>query len=125
MLCCIYLLPKGSHSSEIPIDIVQDGVNLCTFPEGTRSRTNRLMPFMGGAFKMAQKAGAPVIPLSIVGASNVMPSHWMFPYRPAGKVCKVIVHEPVESVGRTEDELNEEVRKKIIEGLPEEQRPLE
>lgn len=104
---------------------IQDGVNLCTFPEGTRSRTNRLMPFMGGAFKMAQKAGAPVIPLSIVGASNVMPSHWMFPYRPAGKVCKVIVHEPVESVGRTEDELNEEVRKKIIEGLPEEQRPLE
>lgn len=103
----------------------KDGVNLCTFPEGTRSRTNRLMPFLGGAFKMAQKAGAPIIPLSIVGAANVMPSHWMFPYRPAGGVCKVVVHEPVESVGKTEEELNREVREKIIEGLPEEQRPLE
>ncbi|KAL7520030.1 hypothetical protein ACHAWX_004781 [Stephanocyclus meneghinianus] len=104
---------------------LDDGVNLCTFPEGTRSRTNRLMPFMGGAFKMAQKAGAPVVPISIVGASKVMPSHWMFPYRPARNICKVIVHEPVESVDKTEEELNEEVRGKIIEGLPEEQRPLQ
>lgn len=83
------------------------------------------MPFMGGAFKMAQKAGAPVVPISIVGASKVMPSHWMFPYRPARNICKVIVHEPVESVDKTEEELNEEVRGKIIEGLPEEQRPLQ
>lgn len=74
---------------------------------------------------MAQKAGAPVIPLSIVGASNVMPSHWMFPYQPASGVCKVVVHAPVESTEKTEDELNREVRERIIEGLPEEQRPLE
>lgn len=103
---------------------MQDGVNLCTFPEGTRSKTNRLMPFMGGAFKMAQKAGAPVIPLSIIGAANVMPSHWLFPYRSARGVSKVIVHEPIESSGKTEEELNREVREKIIEGLPDEQRPL-
>lgn len=82
------------------------------------------MPFMGGAFKMAQKAGAPVIPLSIIGAANVMPSHWLFPYRSAWGVSKVIVHEPIESSGKTEEELNREVREKIIEGLPDEQRPL-
>lgn len=103
----------------------QDGVNLCTFPEGTRSRSGRLMPFKNGAFKMAHKAGAPVIPISICGAANIMPSYWMFPYRPAGGgACTVIVHEPVESKGRSEEELATAVRDSIIAGLPEEQRPL-
>lgn len=103
---------------------LKDGVNLCTFPEGTRSRSGRLMPFKNGAFKMAHKAGAPVIPMSICRAAEVMPSYWMFPYRPAGGVCKVVVHEPVESAGRTEEELAQAVREAIISGLPEEQRPL-
>ena len=102
----------------------QDGVNLCTFPEGTRSRSGRLMSFKNGAFKMAHKAGAPVVPMSISNAADVMPSYWMFPYRPAWNVCKVVVHEPVESKGRTEEELAEAVREAIISGLPEEQRPL-
>jgi 1-acyl-sn-glycerol-3-phosphate acyltransferase len=82
------------------------------------------MPFKNGAFKMAHKAGAPVIPMSIVGAADVMPSYWMFPYRPAGLgACRVVVHEPVESKGRTEEELAVAVRESIINGLPEEQRP--
>jgi 1-acyl-sn-glycerol-3-phosphate acyltransferase len=83
------------------------------------------MPFKNGAFKMAHKAGAPVIPISICGAANIMPSYWMFPYRRAGGgACKVIVHEPVESKGKTEEELAAAVRESIIAGLPEEQRPL-
>jgi len=104
---------------------LDDGVNLCTFPEGTRSRSNRLMPFKNGAFKMAHKAGKPVLPISICNANDVMPSYWMFPYRPAGGgVCKVVVHKPVESEGRTEEELADLVRERIVEGLPDGQRPL-
>lgn len=82
------------------------------------------MPFKNGAFKMAHKAGAPVVPISICRAADVMPSYWLFPYRPAWNVSKVVVHEPVESKGRTEAELAEAVREAIISGLPEEQRPL-
>jgi 1-acyl-sn-glycerol-3-phosphate acyltransferase len=107
------------------IQMLKDGVHLCTFPEGTRARKGRLSKFKNGAFKMAHKAGAPVIPVSIVGAEKVMPVHWMFPYRPAQGVAKVVVHEPVESVGKSEDELAAEVRKAIISGLPLEQRPLD
>lgn len=103
---------------------LNEGVNLCTFPEGTRSRNNRLMPFKNGAFKMAHKAGRPVVPVSICNAIDVMPSYWMFPYRRSGGVCKVVVHEPVESEGISEEELAERVRASIIKGLPEEQRPL-
>lgn len=106
------------------MNYLKGGVNLCTFPEGTRSRSGRLMPFKNGAFKMAHKAGRPVVPLSIRSAGDVMPSHWMFPYRPSGGVCSVVVHEPVESEGRTEEELADAVRESIISGLPDEQKPL-
>jgi len=107
------------------IQKLKDGISLCTFPEGTRSKTGRLVPFKNGAFKMAHKAGAPVVPLSIVHANIVMPSHWVFPLRPSKGVCKVIIHEPIDSVGKTEEELADAVRQAIISGLPEDQRPLE
>lgn len=105
------------------IEWLKNGVMLCAFPEGTRSKDGKLQPFKNGAFKMAYKAGAPVIPLSICGAAKVQPSDWMFPLKRAGRDVKVVVHEPVESEGRTEEELARIVREKIIEGLPEDQRP--
>jgi 1-acyl-sn-glycerol-3-phosphate acyltransferase len=106
------------------ISYLKDGVHLCTYPEGTRSRTGRLTEFKNGAFKMAHKAGAPVVPISIVGAARAMPNHWMFPFRPSRGVTKVVIHEPVESVGKTEEELADEVRRRMISGLPEDQRPV-
>ena len=74
---------------------------------------------------MAYKAKKPVVPISICGAGKVMPSYWMFPYRPTRNVCKVVVHEPIESEGITEQELADAVRDAIISGLPEDQRPLD
>lgn len=73
---------------------------------------------------MAHKVGSPVIPMSIVGAAKAMPYYWMFPFRPASGICKVIVHEPIESVDKTEEELAEAVRAAIISGLPDDQKPL-
>jgi 1-acyl-sn-glycerol-3-phosphate acyltransferase len=90
-------------------------MHLCTFPEGTRSRSGHLMSFKNGAFKMAHKAGAPVIPISIINSQKVMPTY---------KTAKVIIHEPVESVGKTEAELAEAVRQSMISGLPDDQKPL-
>jgi len=74
---------------------------------------------------MAHKAEAPVIPISIWRAADVMPPHWMFPYRAAKNVAKVVVHAPIESVGKTEEELATEVRAALISGLPDDQRPLD
>ena len=105
------------------IQYLKDGVNLCTFPEGTRSKSGRLHKFKNGAFKMAHKAGAPVIPLSIVGSHDVNPPHWMFPLKPSYNACKVVVHDPIESIGKTEQELADAVREAMISGLPESQRP--
>lgn len=73
---------------------------------------------------MAHKAGKPVVPVSICGAAKIMPSHWMMPFRPGRNICKVVVHEPVESSDKTEEELGAAVRDAIVGGLPEEQQPL-
>jgi 1-acyl-sn-glycerol-3-phosphate acyltransferase len=104
---------------------LKNGVHLCTFPEGTRSKSGRLGPFKNGAFKMAHKVGAPVVPISIVGASRCMPHYWLWPYQPASKVASVVVHEPIESKDKTEEELVEAVRRAIISGLPLDQRPID
>ena len=71
---------------------------------------------------MAHKTGAPVIPLSIVGSAKAMPHYWMFPMRPSN-FCKVVVHEPIASDDKTEEELAQAVRDSIIEGLPDDQKP--
>src|SRR6202453_3057859 len=48
------------------------GVNICTFPEGTRSRTGKMLPFKKGPFYLAMQSGAPVIPVSIWGTETMM-----------------------------------------------------
>lgn len=74
---------------------------------------------------MAHKVGAPVVPMSIVHANKVNPGTWFFPRRSARGVCKVVVHEPIESEGLSEGELATKVREAIIRGLPGDQRPLD
>jgi 1-acyl-sn-glycerol-3-phosphate acyltransferase len=83
------------------------------------------MKFKNGAFKMAHKAQAPVIAFSINGGSQCMPPHWMFPYQPASNCCELVIHEPVESKGKTEDELAAEVRRVMITGLADDHKPDE
>ncbi len=48
----------------------------------------------------------------------------MFAMKPSYKTAKIVVHEPVESEGKTEEELAEAVRASLISGLGEEQKPL-
>lgn len=97
---------------------------LATFPEGTRSKTGRMAEFKAGAFKMAHKAGAPVFPISIANADQVMPLGWMMAMKPAFGTAEVVVHPPIASDDKTEDELVTAVRQSMIDGLPDHQKPL-
>jgi len=49
------------------------GSCLVVFPEGTRSRDGLLLPFKKGPFFLAMESGAPVVPVSIVGAARMLP----------------------------------------------------
>lgn len=45
--------------------------NICIFPEGTRSRTGKMLPFQAGSYKIAQRAGRPLVIASINGSENI------------------------------------------------------
>ena len=46
-------------------------VSIGVYPEGTRSKTCELLPFHNGVFKIAQKAAAPIVVLSITGTEKI------------------------------------------------------
>src|SRR4029077_21047225 len=58
-------IEKGAES-------LRDGNSFLIFPEGTRSKTDEMLPFKKGGFRMAIKAGAPIIPVAISGGRAAM-----------------------------------------------------
>mmetsp|Transcript_20348 Transcript_20348/g.46167 ORF Transcript_20348/g.46167 Transcript_20348/m.46167 type:complete len:182 (+) Transcript_20348:911-1456(+) len=104
---------------------LKNGVNLCTFPEGTRSEDGKLGTFKRGAFKMAQAVGVPIVPVSIRYAHLMNPKDWVFPFRSGGSIpVDVILGKPIPTEGKSDDELMKEVREALIAELPECQKPL-
>ena len=53
-------------------DALREGNAFFIFPEGTRSRTDELLPFKKGGFVMAIKAQMPVVPVAISGGRAAM-----------------------------------------------------
>lgn len=55
------------------------GISIMMFPEGTRSRDGKLLPFKDGAFRLAIEAGVPILPVAIVGTEACRPkgSKWL------------------------------------------------
>ncbi len=76
-------------------DRIKDGYNLAIFPEGTRSREARMRHFKGGSFKMAYKAKAPIVPITIDGSYHVFEEEGKF--HPAE--ISVHIHPYVETAG--------------------------
>ncbi len=46
-------------------------VSVGVYPEGTRSKSGKLLPFHDGIFKIAKKAGAPIAVVSVFGTNRV------------------------------------------------------
>jgi 1-acyl-sn-glycerol-3-phosphate acyltransferase len=97
--------------------VLEKGIHITTFVEGTRSPDGRMLPFKKGPFYLAMEAGAPCIPVSIHGTEGLM-AKGSLRVRP-GEVF-ITFHEPIDPGsfdGR--EELMEAVRTAIASGLPE------
>ncbi len=92
-------------------------VSLAAYPEGTRSRDGRLLPFRRGTMKIGQRVGLPIVPFVIDGSINVAHRDR---FRAVPGPIRLTFLEPIpaEDVTSLEpDELHDRVRNAILEGL--------
>jgi 1-acyl-sn-glycerol-3-phosphate acyltransferase len=95
---------KTALSLRRVVEGIKAGKSLAVFPEGTRSADGRLQEFKAGAFKIALRAGVPIVPVAIRGTHELLPKHSLAP-RP-GRV-EVIIGKPIETFGHDEKHLRE------------------
>jgi 1-acyl-sn-glycerol-3-phosphate acyltransferase len=106
----------SARSIEAGANSIRSGNSFLIFPEGTRSKTDELLPFKKGGFRMAMKAQAPMVPVAIQGGREAMRrGSWLI--QPV--TISIRVGRPLQTAGMTvdrRDELIQQVRHEI-EGL--------
>ena len=95
---------KTARSLKGVIEGVRAGKSLAVFPEGTRSPDGKLQEFKQGAFKIAVRAGVPIVPVTIIGTSKLLPKGSLAP-RP-GRV-DVVIGQPIETSRYNEKQLQD------------------
>jgi 1-acyl-sn-glycerol-3-phosphate acyltransferase len=77
---------------------LKHGMPLVIFPEGGRSRNREILPFLPGAFFLAIKAQADIIPIALVGTFDLLP---MNTYHIKSRPLEMRVGEPIPTAGMT------------------------
>jgi len=80
-LHCLFLdrddIKKGLQTILEGIEKIKSGISICIFPEGTRNKEpDTFLPFHEGSFKLAQKSGCPIVPISINNSSAIFEDHF-------------------------------------------------
>ncbi len=93
--------------------LLDDGVPLLLFPEGTRSRTGELGAFKPGAAALCISRDVPCLPVAIVGASAAMPYGRNWPVRGRQPVW-LMFGEPLHAEdGETVPEFSDRIAKEV------------
>jgi 1-acyl-sn-glycerol-3-phosphate acyltransferase len=106
------------------VQYLREGLSFAVYPEGTRSQDGRLLPFKKGAFLIAIRAGVPVVPVSIVGAQDLLrkgewsvrPGEVIVRFGEAVDVSAYTVEQRADLMARVEE--------LVAAGLPDDQKPL-
>jgi len=98
-------------------EVLQKGLHITTFVEGTRSRDGRLLPFKKGPFYLAMETGAPCVPVSIHGTETMM-AKGSLRIRPG--TAHIHFHAPLNPAAfSAREDLMQAMRVAIASGLPE------
>ena len=117
------LVPVDRHNREAAVQSVRDaaevirsGLDMTVFPEGTRSRDGRLLPFKKGPFYLALESGCPVVPVTLAGTHEILPKGRLFLRR---GTAELVFHPPLwPSEFPDRDALMEATRAAIASALP-------
>lgn len=103
-----YVMIKRGQSKEAlkslfrASEVLKSGRSIHIFPEGTRSETGTIQPFKRGAFMIAQKAHAPILPITIIGSNRITPKKSVV-IRKA--TVRLVIGHPIETKGKSAHEL--------------------
>ena len=90
------------------------GVPVLWFPEGQRSFTGELLPFHGGAFRLAAECGCAVVPIVVEGTLAVFPD-WRVAAFPGRILIRVLNPITLAEAGGTAEGLRDHVWKRMKE----------
>ncbi len=106
------------------VKVLEDGDFLCLAPEGTRSRTGKLLKGKAGVIMFAQKGNAPIIPLAHWGGESVSKNLKKLKRTPitirVGDPVKISVPEGVKVDAAIRQQLADEVMIQIARMMPDE-----
>ncbi len=101
--------------------VLRSGLNMLVYPEGTRSRTGRLLPFKKGAFYLASETKAEVVPVTVFGTETMLRKGSLALF--AG-VATVVFHPPIDPKAYPDREsLAAAVHRAMASALPENMQP--
>ncbi len=104
------------ESVNAAIAVLRQGLHLLIFPEGTRSRDGKLLPFKKGPFHLAIGAGVFIVPVTMLGTYELWPKA-RFALRPG--TVTVIFHQPIDPRSYSDrDSLMKAVAESIASALP-------
>jgi len=93
---------------------LRDGRLVVVFPEGTRSGDGSIGEFRPGAFYLAQKSGAPVVPVYVDGGYRAIPKGG-YRVRPAELLVRALPPlSPGEGAGGSKERIAAAVRARIL-----------
>jgi len=93
---------------------LREGRLVVVFPEGTRSGDGSIGEFRPGAFYLAQKSGAPIVPVYIDGGYRAIPKGG-FRVRPAELLVRALPPlSPGEGAGGSKERIAAAVRARIL-----------
>lgn len=93
--------------------MIDEGKNVVSFPEGTRSADGRIRMFKRGTFILAKESSIPFVPMAIKGANNVSPvgRYMLFPGEIKFAIGKAI--SPLDYPDAGPEELADIARKEV------------